>query len=436
MSSIKFFNDRQNISGIDASLVDELKSRGLISPGEVPKISFGGLLVKSSKLFIFLPRSININSLSESEKIYAASELMRAVNIYGKASKTAVNLTDSDAGFEGGSQLDIVMELLRTYQERGLYTRRKQAKTLNSGKPDWRATVASSVAFPDRSGRPVYLDVVSTKRRYFSDCEVARIQAFILREIDEKFSWIISGKVGRVAPELDDVLLPRGKSQYMLSILKRELPILYSDNDVNLVRLLIRYLEKLSGNADSNMIIGLKKFHFAWEYMLSKVLADTWINVNKALPAPAYKKADGSFENAFRNGMKTDTVLRRESGVIVVDAKYYESTTVVNAPGWGDIVKQFFYEKALLATGEVTDVKNVFIFPGTIRTYTAIHLRSKSGGEFFDDEFPPIHCYYIPPLDVVHNFINNKKMNTFTNTLFNSNKAEHSLCEEKSTKAL
>lgn len=424
LSSIKFFNDRQNISDIDDSLFDELKSQGLILPGKILKVSFCGLLVKNSQLFIFLPRSININSLSELGKIHAASELMRAVNLYGKASKTAVNLTDSDTGFEGGSQLDIVMELLRTYQERGLYTRRKQAKTLNSGKPDWRATVASSVAYPDRSGRPVYLDVVSSKRRYFSDCEVARIQAYILREIDEKFSWIMTGKLGRVAPELDEVMLPRGKSQYILSILKRELPLLYSDNDVNLVRLLISYLEKVSGRADSNMLIGLKKFHFAWEYMLSKVLADTWVNVNKVLPAPAYKKADGSFENAFRNGMKTDTVLRRESGVIVVDAKYYESTTVVNAPGWGDIVKQFFYEKALLATGEVTDIKNVFIFPGKIRTFTAIHLRSKVGADFFDDNFPPIHCHYISPLDVVHNFINNKKMNTFTNTLFNSNKVE------------
>ena len=421
MYSIKFFNDRQNISDIDASLVDELKSQGLISHGEIPKVSFGGLLVKSSQLFIFLPRSININSLSESEKIYAASELMRAVNLYGKASKTAVNLTDSDVGFEGGSQLDIVMELLKTYQERGLYTRRKQAKTLNSGKPDWRATVASSVAFSDRSGRPVYLDVVSSKRRYFSDCEVARIQAFILREIDEKFSWIISGKVGRVAPELDEVMLPRGKCQYMLSILKRELPVLYSDNDVNLVRLLISYLEKVSGNADSNMIIGLKKFHFAWEYMLSKVLADTWINVNKVLPAPAYQKADGNFENAFRNGMKTDTVLRRETdGVVIVDAKYYEATKVVNAPGWGDIVKQFFYEKALLATGKVTDIKNVFIFPGTVRSYTKIHLRSKTAGDFFDHEFPPIHCYYVPPNEVIHHYVNNKKMNTFTDTLFES----------------
>jgi len=421
LSSLKFFNDRQSISDIDASLVDGLKSQGLISRGEIQKVSFCGLLIKSSKLFLFLPRSIDINSLNESERIYAASELMRAVNLYGKVSKTAVNLTDSDAGFEGGSQLDTVMELLKAYQESGLYTRRKQAKTLNSGKPDWRATVASSVAYPDRSGRPVYLDVVSSKRRYFSDCEVARIQAFILREIDEKFSWIMSGKVGRVAPELDEVMLPRGEGQYMLSILKRELPILYSDNDVNLVKLLINYLEKVSGKDDSNMIIGLKKFHFAWEYMLSKVLADTWININKALPAPAYQKADGSFENAFRNGMKTDTVLRREfDGVVIVDAKYYEATTVVNAPGWGDIVKQLFYEKALLATGRVTNIKNVFIFPGTVRSYTKIHLRSKTGGDFFDDEFPPIHCYYVSPLEIVHHFINNKKMNTFTDTLFNS----------------
>jgi hypothetical protein len=427
LSSLIFFNDRQNIADFDSNIVGELESQDLITNGEVPKVSFCGLLVRSSKSFIFLPRSINLNALSESEKIFAASELMRAVGMYGKLSKTAVNQTDSKDDLEGGSQLDIVMALFKSYQERGLYTRRKQSKTLNSGKPDWRATVVSSVAYPDRSGRPVYLDVLSTKRRYYSDCEVARIQAFVLRAIDEKFSWIMSGRVGRVAPELDDVMLPRGECQYMLSILKRELPVLYSDNDVNLVKLLINYLEDISGNIDSNMTIGLKKFHFAWEFMLSKVLTDCWVGINRVLPAPAYKNANGNFENAFRSGMKTDTVLWRElGGAVIVDAKYYAATTVVNAPGWGDIVKQFFYEKALLATGRVTEVKNVFIFPGTVNSYSSIHLRSKNGGEFFDDKFPPIHCYYACPLEVVHHFINNKKMREFTDVLFGSGDLDQS----------
>lgn len=420
MSSLTFFNDRQDIADIDTDIVDALVSQGLITNGETPKVSFCGLYVKSSKSYIFMPRSINLNDLSEREKFCAASELMRAVSMYGKVSKTVVNQADSSDDLEGGSQLDMIMALFKSYQERGLYSRRKKSKTLNSGKPDWRATVTSSVAYPDHSGRPVYLDVLSTQRRYYSDCEVARIQAFVLKEIDEKFSWIITGKVGRVAPELDDVMLPRGESQYMLSILKRELPLLYSDSDVGLVKLLINYLANVSGDVDSKMIIGLKKFHFAWEFMLSKVLADNWLGVNGLLPAPAYKNFDGNFENAFRSGMKTDTVLWRElGGAVIVDAKYYAATTVINAPGWGDIVKQFFYEKALLATGKVTEVKNVFIFPGERMHFSSIHLRSKEGEyQFYDEQFPPVHCYYLPPLEVIHYFVNHKKMDDFTDSLF------------------
>lgn len=423
MSGLIFFNDSQKISNLDKGLAKELTYRGLVSNGKTPKVTFCGMLIRGRDLLVFLPRSIDLSTLSSSEKIHAASELMRAVSLYGEASKTAINMSDSDGDIEGKSQLNLIISLLRFYQKFGLYSRRKSTKGLNTGKPNWKETVTSSVAFPNALGQPVYLDVVSIKSDYFSDCEVARIQAFLLRDIDENFSWILSGKKGRLFPELEEVTQPRGDNQYMLYMLKRELPLLYSDNDIYLIKLLISYLELVSGGSDSNMVVGLKKFHFAWEFMLSRVLTDVWSGINKILPAPAYKNLEGDFENAFRSGMKADIALHRSNDeVVIVDAKYYEASTVNNSPNWSDIVKQFFYEKALLSTNNALSIKNVFIFPGERRHFSAIHLRSKKGGyQFYDEQFPPIHCYYLPPLEVIHYFVNYKKMDNFTDSLFKDN---------------
>jgi hypothetical protein len=421
VTTLQFYNDRTEVSGLEKRLVDVLSSHHLLSNDKNPRVSFCGLLSLDGQVAVFLPRSINLESMDEPHKFRAASELMRAVEKFGRESKTAVNLSDAGGGLEGASRLGLATTLLKSYRERGLYARRRSTKTLNAGKPDWKATVASSAAFPDTRGRPVYLDVVSTKRRYFSDCEVARIQAQVLRDIDEQFSWILTGKLGKSAPELDDVPLPRGGHEYMLSILRRELPLVYSDSDVMLVKSLIDYLQEVSGEDTSNMVIGLRQFHFAWELMLSRVLSDVWGGINKILPAPAYKKLDGDFANAFRSGMKTDTALRREgdSKVVIVDAKYYEASSVINAPSWSDIVKQFFYEKALKATGGMLDIKNVFVFPGNDGPFTAVHLRSKSDDlHFFDGDFPPIYCHYADPLEIVHCYINQKKMQELTESLF------------------
>jgi hypothetical protein len=421
VTKLQFYNDRDKVSEVDGNLTSELSALNLITSDKVPRISFCGLLIKGKKLSIFLPRSVAIKDMGASEKVLAASELMRAVEMYGQASKTAVNLPDAGEGLKGEALLGLATRLIKSYRAHGLYSHRRTTATLNSGKPDWRATVASSVAFPDRVGRPVYLDIISTKRRYFSDCEVARIQALVLRDIDERFSWIITGQEGRLAPELDEVQQPRGDTQYMLSMLRRELPMLYSDNDVMLVTSLINYLQEVSGKEDASMVIGLRKFHFAWEFMLSKVLTDVWPNINKILPAPVYQKSDGVYANAFRSGMKTDTALRRQGKgrVVIVDAKYYEATTVNNAPGWGDIVKQFFYEKALMAVDGSSDIRNVFVFPGVDGPFTEVQLCSKEDNrKFFTADFPPIYCHYVDPLKIVHYYVNSKRMPEFTTTLF------------------
>ena len=55
---------------------------------------------------------------------------------------------------------------------------------------------------------------------------------------------------------------------------------------------------------------------------------------------------------------------RARIDLTVVDAKYYRAQGLDSAPGWPDLVKQFFYARALKAYCPEPTVNNAFVFPG------------------------------------------------------------------------
>jgi hypothetical protein len=200
----------------------------------------------------------------------------------------------------------------------------------------------------------------------------------------------------------------------------------YSDRDINLLKLLIQYIKSEAGCDQSNLIIGLSSFHFCWEYMLGQVLKYT-VSLNNKLPVPAYIDTNGNVLTANEKSMRTDIILHDEGNqqCTVADAKYYAATTVANAPGWGDIVKQLFYEKALSKLDINWKIKNAFIFPGCEPYLAKAQIRdrvnSTQSKHVFIDEFEPIHCYYANPMEVVSKFITGNKMSELTEQLITNN---------------
>ena len=84
---------------------------------------------------------------------------------------------------------------------------------------------------------------------------------------------------------------------------------------------------------------------------------------------PVYRERSGREIAKPQKGQRVDIFLYELSSkeVCVIDAKYYDGSSLDHAPGWPDLVKQFFYAKSLTAGNlkhEVTAVRNYFIFPG------------------------------------------------------------------------
>jgi len=419
-ADIKLFEDKTPSDSLPVELAQELSDKGLIAEDGSRRVSFCGMILINNTANIFLPRSSGLSELSCEDSIPLAASVMKAVNKYGIDKKTKVTAQDLEDGNRGLGQLSLIKELLDDFCQNGIYSKRNKITSLNNGRPDWKRTVGNVVPFPGKNGVPVYIDTYCNRRKYFTDCEISAIHAKVIKELDEKFGWLITGNDRLIAPELSEFNSPFGDEQYYVSVLQKELQVTYSERDMRLLRNLVEYIKNISGKQQSSFIAGVRDFHYAWEHMLSRVLEHT-ANLNHKLPAPAYMTREGDVLTANEKSMRTDIILedKQNKKWAIVDAKYYAANSVANAPGWPDLVKQFFYEKALKLVNSDFDISNFFIFPGSEGNLDLVRMKDRKEEIFYDKEFPPVKCLYVSPLVVINNYISNTKVNWLSDVILN-----------------
>jgi hypothetical protein len=100
--------------------------------------------------------------------------------------------------------------------------------------------------------------------------------------------------------------------------------------------------------------------------------------------------------------MQTDIILEDATNYQIVDAKYYSAKSAASSPGWPDIAKQMFYEKALheLISSEMglpVEIRSIFAFPSQLGggPLDRVQMRN-SAGQMMVGDFPQIECAYIP----------------------------------------
>jgi len=405
--TLNLYNDRDSITELPEALANTLRKERLVTASG-NKASYCGLVLSKDEVSVFFPRKYSIDS-SLMSKNKSISLLMGAIRKYHNIHNSGLAYFEDGDRVLGGDSLSLISEILEDYKRNGIYSRRRTIRTRNTGKPDWKRTISKITPFKSADNL-IYLDYHGAKRRYESDCEVARIHAFIVKTLDEEFSvFLESNSVylhdGIPAPVLKN-------TEYLLIKLCSELKDVYSDRDIRLLKLLIKYLEQEKGSDETETLFGIKHFHSVWEYMLGQVLAHT-VNLNSKLPIPAYRSKDGNLVSAAAKGQRMDTVIKHPSKEIfnVVDAKYYNATSISNSPGWPDLVKQFFYAKALKLIYPNSTVTNSFIFPGTDGCWASAHMKERSSGAILDLEYEPINCVYVDPLQVIESFVHSKKLN-------------------------
>lgn len=410
MKNNHYLLDRNPVNELPAPVAEFIQSQGLLSSLNGLRVSFCGLISYQGENYFFFPRQSDIKKIKLDQDHYTAL-LMHALFKFAQDSKTQVTSPEDGADETGFEKLEMFKYLINDFQQHGIFKNEEVLLRKNFGKTDWKKTINRSVSFPENSGRPVYLDVYG-KHRTSTNSEITRIHAGILKQVYKNYGFILTSK-NKIPHSLKQYGETALSTDAQISVLKNEIRNHFADRQSLLLKTLLEYLEAYKGNEQRNQIIGVTRFHVAWEHMLSKCL-DNVIDINSRLPKPVFIKSDGTAIPAKKSGMRTDIVIEDKAAekLTILDAKYYEATNIENVPSWADLVKQFFYEKAISIMPEFKDYKfeNALIFPGQKNVFDMIHMQDQKTHDYLDTDFPIIKCIYIDPIKALEIYKKSSKL--------------------------
>jgi len=421
VNNILYLPDRSLITDtkVPRVLLEELRQQGLLA-SDMKRINFCGVISYNDGLAVFLPR--NHDASADNEGI-AGHFLLQALLKYYQSKDSGTYAQENGSGVIGGRAFSLATYLLDDYRSNGLYARRAKEQTINSGKVNWSRTISRSTYYPATDGL-IYLDFNTSRSRYITNCETAKIHASIMNELFSDYGILWFGTANYFDEVLELMPKPSINNDVNISYLQRELQLSYSERDIFLINGLIQYLQAKKGKSSNNILIGVRKFHNLWESMLDECLIGKYA-VNSKLPVPVYQTVDNRFITVAQKGQRTDTVLKHADGsrFAVIDAKYYEASSPTTAPGWPDLVKQFFYQKAVKdLEGIEAIVSNHFIFPGCKSQLKAAYVapprvKVHSKEDCLGD-YSVIYCHYQSPIALLKAYVKGEKLIELTADIF------------------
>ena len=267
---------------------------------------------------------------------------------------------------------------------------------------------------PGHKGQPVFTDIRTSRPTRSTDALLAQIQAAVVREIHLAHAWWLSGTTSRRQELLSCPRPPFPRTTWARK-LDALLPSLYSGRSIFLAEYLRFYLRETRKSSDGIFVFGVSDFHVVWETMLRETIVrspyDRRRNWNSELPKPVYVLKGSGEDDPRSRGMQADIILEDKSGYTIVDAKYYAGKSAESAPGWPDIAKQMFYEKALrevvdIAGEPASSIRNIFAFPsrrgdGPLASAEIRRADDASASA----AFPPIECAYVSVRGVLGSYV-------------------------------
>lgn len=395
MPIIKYFQDRMLIESLPSGLSAILLQKGLVTAGGA-KVSFCGMILLKDYTAMFFPRSTDLSVLHGEVGQNESKKLIKALKKYVDDNRSYIGNDENIYTLNGFNLLGLYNWFLEDYINHGLYFRRDKKRVINSSSIDWNKTVNTEIPYIVNNC-PVYLTTHGMSNITNSRGVIAKIHHSIVRYIFERIG-AISEKI--YLSELEGYPLEQTFFNEIRSYVLRELREAYSERDILLLNNILQFLDEESAMHDGDIMIGVQYFQHSWEFMLSEILFDR-VNVNHLFPIPVYVGLDGSESTDKRRSLRTDIVIRNEENktLLIMDAKYYEASTVGNSPSWQDILKQLYYAGFLAPHYEGYKIENYFIFPGITSKFDRINIKGNM----------PIKCIYIDPQDVLDYFVIGKR---------------------------
>jgi hypothetical protein len=412
---IKVLQDRDLVNQYDESVIDSIRKLGITRTVNKERIYFCGVIIATKCAYVVLPRnSLEHKELSDINEWEFASVILKALDRYGKNSSTSLSTPESEEdSIEGANVLSYVLWLLHDYASHGLYTTSQKTRSLDRGKINWSRTINKEIPSRGMGSAPVYLRFRSDRLSHREQNLITYMHAEAIKELDFNFSWLITGDPDiSIANDIAQTPKSPLDLESKIRLLRSELNYLYGDREISLVKHLIAFYEDRGRSFSGEFVIGVKTFEHMWEDMLRQTFPSV-LQLNSSLPKPAVFM-EGTPSPYLMRGMMTDIISGHAETFAILDAKYYEASSPETSPGWSDLVKQYFYAKALKAIFPKKDITNWFVFPGKSNCFQAgpiakISVMNTADRNLLEVEFPSIGCAYAPPLEVLEKYVSFKK---------------------------
>lgn len=385
----------------DPLVFDALRQRGQGKVDARKRLHFCGMIrLPGGRTAVFLPLALEDSGSHP-------SLTMAVLARYGRDVPDRMYDAEGNAGNCGF--LSVVSRISDDFRAYGLFSERQRIRGLNAGKPDWARTIKRERLLPESD---VFENLVTSRWIDSRETLIAQIQAVIIKEIVQVHGWWLEGLDGHRG-RLRDTPRPAYPRHLWPALLQSYLPGLFSARAIRLTGWLIDYLKEGALSSLGPLVFGLDDFHTVWETMLRKTVNGVIRDINQQLPKAYYHPVPGrATAEAAQRSMLTDVVIRSRSEGrelhTILDAKYYKAEGSASLPGWPDIAKQMFYEKALRSVlGKDARIRNCFVFPKgdstKIGRYLKVDMRLVDPHSQMGPipSFPPIETVYLSMREVM-----------------------------------
>ena len=414
----QYFEDKQfvDLEKVPGAVIDKLRLLdGINSVNQREKIQFCGVIICDDCTYCFSPAK------SGSKNIESIGNLIKVIHAYKSSIDSSLLAFDEDEQGKVIEEISLtdIFEIIDLYFSVGIL-RSKTHTYSEKGRTNWSKTVNREFPVFTNDNVPIYFDLHKYPVSIYQDDLISSIHCEIILELLQNFHWL-DERFNFVSKDQlsEKKLINKLDVEQKISLLNQRLHSTFVSLEIRTLQLLIRYLEKIHESGSKNIVIGIRKFHYVWEFLLRNIFHDVEEKINSLLPVPKYQFLGPTnfSETSNQKAMRLDVFIKSENSCWVIDSKYYTATGAHNAPGWSDLVKQFFYVKAVkLIYPELKSIKNIFIFPGITNPLSTIQMvyREESIDEKklvkLSEDFIPIECLYLDPNDVMEKYLNSKKV--------------------------
>lgn len=301
------------------------------------------------------------------------------------------------------------ISILSYYMNYGIYSVENKKYNYNTyNRVSWNRTIDSSIAIHSEDSL-FYHNPISISLEE-NDNIISSIQISILTYLEKKYNIENSSDldlVGSSKYQKISILDLISNSNTWNNIIQNTLSKTYLQHDIHLLNLMSSFLTKKAFNfsLDKKSLYGTISFHNIWEDACSLVFNNQYSSLKDKLAQPIWKFTGLSGKSSGEQ--IPDILVENDTSIYILDAKYYYPLPYRTC-GWGDIVKQYFYEKSY--KNELNkNVINALLFPNeeaeNCEFKGDIIMERDTVSEV---SFPLIKIYEINPTLVFNLYIKNK----------------------------